>query len=103
VTIYGWLQAGLALALILALTKPLGITWRACSAASGPGFRPCSRPSSGRSNASAGSIALFAFSVIGLLYLYVLLRTQKWLPFNPQRFDNLSPDLAWNTRCHARS
>ena len=33
----------------------------------------------------------------GLAYLYVLLRTQKWLPFNPQHFDNMSPDLAWST------
>ena len=32
-----------------------------------------------------------------LAYLYVLLRTQKWLPFNPQHFDNMAPDLAWNT------
>ncbi len=37
------------------------------------------------------------FSVIGLVYLYVLLRTQKWLPFNPQHVDNMAPDLAWNT------
>jgi len=40
---------------------------------------------------------MLAFSLIGLGYLYVLLRTQKWLPFNPQHIDNMSPDLAWNT------
>jgi K+-transporting ATPase ATPase A chain len=28
---------------------------------------------------------------------YVILRTQAWLPLNPQHFDNLPPDLAWNT------
>jgi K+-transporting ATPase ATPase A chain len=29
--------------------------------------------------------------------LYVLLRTQAFLPLNPQKFGNLAPDLAWNT------
>jgi K+-transporting ATPase ATPase A chain len=41
--------------------------------------------------------AVLAFSAVGLVYLYILLRTQKWLPFNPQGFDNLPVDLAWNT------
>ncbi len=41
--------------------------------------------------------ATLAFSLVGLVYLYVLLRTQKWLPLNPQGFDNMAPDLAWNT------
>jgi K+-transporting ATPase ATPase A chain len=40
---------------------------------------------------------MLAFSLIGLAYLYILLRTQKWLPFNPQHIDNMAPDLAWNT------
>ena len=35
-------------------------------------------------------------ALVGLVYLYVLLRTQKWLPLNPQGFDNLSADNAWN-------
>ncbi len=43
------------------------------------------------------ALSMLAFSVIGLAYLYVLLRTQKWLPFNPQHIDNMAPDLAWNT------
>jgi potassium-transporting ATPase potassium-binding subunit len=41
-------------------------------------------------------MALLGFSVIGLIYLYLLLRTQAWLPFNPQHFPNLSADNAWN-------
>src|SRR6202140_3054326 len=41
-------------------------------------------------------MALLGFSVIGLIYLYVLLRTQAWLPFNPQHFPHLSADNAWN-------
>ncbi len=43
------------------------------------------------------AIALLLFSAIGFAYLYVLLRTQAWLPLNPQHFANLSPALAWNT------
>ena len=43
------------------------------------------------------AFSLLAFSVIGLAYLYVLLRIQKWLPFNPQHIDNMAPDLAFNT------
>ena len=108
-TIYGWLQAGLFFALILALTKPLGIymarvfsgerTWVS------PVFAPverafyriCRIDPAREMTASGYLFAIFAFSAIGLIYLYVLLRTQKWLPFNPQGFDNLAPDLAWNT------
>ena len=108
-TIYGWLQAGLFFALILVLTKPLGIymarvfsgerTWVS------PVFAPverafyriCRIDPAREMTASGYLFAIFAFSVIGLIYFYVLLRTQKWLPFNPQGFDNLAPDLAWNT------
>ncbi len=41
--------------------------------------------------------AVLGFHVVGLAFLYVLLRTQAWLPLNPQGFGNLAPDLAWNT------
>ena len=41
--------------------------------------------------------AVLGFHVVGLVFLYVLLRTQAWLPLNPQGFSNLAPDLAWNT------
>ncbi len=41
--------------------------------------------------------AVMGFSLVGFAYLYTLLRTQAWLPFNPQGFGNVAPDLAWNT------
>ena len=41
--------------------------------------------------------AVLSFSSIGFAYLYVLLRTQAWLPLNPQHFGNMAPDVAWNT------
>jgi K+-transporting ATPase ATPase A chain len=40
---------------------------------------------------------VLGFSVVGFAYLYTLLRTQAYLPLNPQHFGNLAPDLAWNT------
>jgi K+-transporting ATPase ATPase A chain len=42
-------------------------------------------------------LAMFGFSLVGFAYLYTLLRTQAWLPLNPQHFGNFAPDLAWNT------
>ncbi|HKW44463.1 MAG TPA: potassium-transporting ATPase subunit KdpA [Candidatus Eremiobacteraceae bacterium] len=41
--------------------------------------------------------ATLAFSAAGLFYLYILLRTQAYLPLNPQNLGNMAPDLAWNT------
>ena len=43
------------------------------------------------------TLAMLIFSAAGLLSLYAILRLQAHLPFNPQGFDNLSPDLAFNT------
>src|SRR5580698_6206035 len=43
------------------------------------------------------AFAVLAFHLAGLVFLYLLLRTQQWLPLNPQHFGPLSPDLAWNT------
>jgi K+-transporting ATPase ATPase A chain len=40
--------------------------------------------------------AAIALSLLGTAVLYAILRTQQWLPLNPQHFPNLSPDLAWN-------
>jgi K+-transporting ATPase ATPase A chain len=45
--------------------------------------------------AYAGSMLLF--NAIGLLALYGLLRLQGLLPFNPQGFGPMDPDLAFNT------
>jgi K+-transporting ATPase ATPase A chain len=43
------------------------------------------------------TIAMLIFSVPGLLLTYLILRTQQWLPFNPQGFGSVEPGLAWNT------
>jgi len=41
--------------------------------------------------------AKLLFSAVSLILLYVILRTQQWLPWNPQKLVNVAPDLAWNT------
>jgi potassium-transporting ATPase potassium-binding subunit len=45
----------------------------------------------------AYTMAMLAFSVVGFLSLYVLQRLQNVLPFNPQNFDGVPADLAFNT------
>jgi K+-transporting ATPase ATPase A chain len=108
-TAIGWLQAIIFFLLVLAVTKPLGTymarvfegerTWLA------PVFAPlerviyrlCGVRADEEMTWYAYALSVLAFSLVGLAYLYVLLRTQKWLPFNPQHIDNMTPDLAWNT------
>jgi K+-transporting ATPase ATPase A chain len=43
------------------------------------------------------AVALLIFHAFGIVALYLLLRIQYLLPLNPQRFPELSPDLAFNT------
>ena len=105
---FGWLQAGFFFALIIALTKPIGVYMaRVFSGERNPLspvfapiekllYRICRIDPKREMNATSYLLALFAFSATGLIWLYVVLRTQKYLPFNPQGFDNLAPDAAWN-------
>ncbi|MBV9332748.1 MAG: potassium-transporting ATPase subunit KdpA [Candidatus Eremiobacteraeota bacterium] len=108
-TAIGWLQAIVFFLIILALTKPLGLymarvfagerTWLS------PVFVPfekliyriCGVREDEEMTWYVYALSMLAFSLISLAYLYVLLRTQKWLPFNPAHIDNMAPDLAWNT------
>ncbi len=43
------------------------------------------------------SVALLLFSVVSMLVLYAMQRAQAMLPFNPQGFAGVAPDLAFNT------
>jgi potassium-transporting ATPase potassium-binding subunit len=108
-TSIGWLQATIFFLIVLALTKPLGSymarvfqgerTWLS------PVFVPIEKFVYRIAGVREGeemtwyayALSMLAFSLIGLAYLYVLLRTQKWLPLNPAHVDNMAPDLAWNT------
>ncbi|GAC1310752.1 MAG: potassium-transporting ATPase subunit KdpA [Vulcanimicrobiaceae bacterium] len=107
-TINGWLQAGIFFALIFALTKPLGAYMArvfngertflspVLAPLESAFYRLCRVDPARETNATGYLLALFAFSAVGLAWLYLVLRVQKFLPFNPQGFDNLAPDAAWN-------
>src|SRR5258708_34191119 len=43
------------------------------------------------------AIAMLLFSGVSMLVLYLLQRVQHFLPLNPQKFGNVSADLAFNT------
>jgi K+-transporting ATPase ATPase A chain len=43
------------------------------------------------------TLAMLAFSLVGFLALYAMLRLQAYLPLNPQGFPGLPSDLAFNT------
>jgi K+-transporting ATPase ATPase A chain len=40
---------------------------------------------------------MLLFSAVSMIVLYLIERTQHWLAYNPQKFANVAPDLAWNT------
>lgn len=43
------------------------------------------------------AVSLLTFNTLGLIFLYVLQRIQGWLPLNPQGFERVAPDQAFNT------
>ena len=43
------------------------------------------------------ALAMIAFSIVGFVTLFALQRLQNHLPLNPQGFDAVPPDLAFNT------
>ncbi|WP_207459030.1 potassium-transporting ATPase subunit KdpA [Azospirillum sp. SYSU D00513] len=46
---------------------------------------------------TAYALSVLAFSLVGVVMLYALLRTQQWLPLNPAGMPAMAPDLAFNT------
>jgi potassium-transporting ATPase potassium-binding subunit len=108
-TAIGWLQAVVFFLIILALTKPIGLYMARVFQGERTWLSPVLRPVETVIYRLGGvredeemawyvyALSMLAFSVIGLAYLYLMLRTQKWLPFNPAHIDNMAPDLAFNT------
>ena len=108
-SVAGWLQAAVFFGIVLALTKPVGLYMARVFNGERVWLTPVLRSVEALVYRLGGvredeemkwheyALAMLEFSLIGFLYLYALLRLQKWLPLNPQHFDNMSPDLAWNT------
>lgn len=108
--LFGFMQLALFIAILLVLTKPLGLYLVRVLDVRGktfldPVLRPVERLLYGllRINPDKEqgwkgyTISLLCFSLTGLLFTYTILRLQHLLPFNPQGFGPVSTDLAFNT------
>lgn len=108
-TINGWLQIAFVLALVLAAAIPLGAYLAKIYSGERTFLHPVLRPVENAIYRMAGisaeketgwfgyARAMLAFSLVGWIVLYAILRLQGWLPLNPQGFAGLAPDLAFNT------
>ncbi|MCQ8241484.1 potassium-transporting ATPase subunit KdpA [Rhizosaccharibacter radicis] len=108
-SILGWVQIVLVLALVLLAAVPLGrFIARVLggertflSPMLGPVERVTFRLAGIDPTRSMGwrgyTVALLMLSAVHFLLLYAVLRAQYYLPFNPQGFTGMSPRLAFNT------
>ncbi len=108
--LYGWIQLALFLLVLLLLTKPVGLYLVRVLDAGGktfldPALKPVERllyrlmgvDPKKEQGWKQYTLSLLAFSFVGLLFTYAILRLQHRLPLNPQGFGPLKPDLAFNT------
>ena len=109
-TVNGWLQIMVFLALIFAVTKPMGVYMARVFNRERTFLDFTLRPMERLLYRTTGvdedhemrwteySITMLLFSVVSMLVLYAIERLQGWLPFNPQKFGAVSPaHLAFNT------
>src|SRR5579863_5450412 len=108
-TLVGWAQIALVLALVLGCAIPLSKFIAQVYAGERNVLSPVSGPVERSFYRLAGvdpsreqdwlgyTIAMVVFSVAGFLSLYGLERLQNLMPFNPRGFDAVPPDLAFNT------
>lgn len=106
----GWIQLMVYVGTLLLLTKPMGLYLVRVLDSQGktwldPIFRPVERllyylfglDSKGEQDWKQYTFSVLAFSLVGLLFTYAVLRLQHLLPLNPQGLSPVSPDLAFNT------
>ncbi len=108
-TANGWFQIGLYLFVIFLVTKPIGIfmtrVFNRERTFLDPVFRPVERlvyrltgvDEKHEMRWTEYAVAMLLFSGVSMTVLYLIERTQKWLPFNPQKLGNLEPGLAFGT------
>jgi K+-transporting ATPase ATPase A chain len=105
----GWLEILFTIGLSVALAWPLGLymarVWKGEATWLSPVLRPVEgvlyktfgvEPQKDQ-NWLAYTISMLAFSIASFVVLYLILRLQNLLPFNPQGFAGMSPHLAFNT------
>jgi potassium-transporting ATPase potassium-binding subunit len=108
-TLVGWAQIALVLALVLACAVPLSRFIAGVYAGERNFLSPVLGPVERGFYRLAGvdpareqdwfayTIAMLVFSIVGFLSLYAVQRLQMFLPLNPRGFDAVAPDLAFNT------
>ncbi len=108
-TIIGWIQILLYCAIVVALTRPLGgymaRVFNGERTFLSPVLQPVERAlywlggvsESREQDWLSYTIAMLFFHVGGFLILYVLMRTQALLPFNPAGQSAVAEDLSFNT------
>ena len=108
-TAIGWAQIALFCAIIIAITPILGGYMTRIFNGERTFLSPILRPIevgiykiSGvderrEQHAVTYTVAMLLFHVGGFLILYVLMRVQQWLPFNPAAQTAVAPDLSFNT------
>ena len=108
-TINGWVQILLFLLAIFLVTKPLGVYMARVFDRERTFLDPVLRPverllyrmtfvdENREMRWTEYAIAMLLFSVVPMLLLYLIQRVQGFLPFNPQKFAAVPPDLAFNT------
>ena len=108
-TLNGWLQIAFFLLAIFLVTRPLGSFMSKVFARQRTWLDPALRPIERLVYRATGvdethemrwteyAVALLLFSVVSMLVLYVMERSQQLLPFNPQAFGAVPADLAFNT------
>lgn len=108
--IWGWIQLFAYSVVLLLLTKPMGLYLVRVLDAEGRTFldrpfKPIERvlyrllgvDPAKEQDWKQYTVSMLAFSLVGLLFTYAVLRLQHLLPLNPQGFGPVNPDLAFNT------
>jgi len=108
-TANGWLQIGIFLVVLFAVTKPLGVFMTRVFSGEKTFLDPVLRPIERLVYRLSGvddkremdwkeyTISMLLFSVVSMLVLYLIERVQQWLPWNPQHFTAVEAHLAFNT------
>ena len=108
-TVNGWLQILFFLIIISALAKPLGVYMMRVFSHEKTFLDPVLHPieklvyrliavdEKREMRWTEYTVAMLLFSGVSMTLLYLIERTQKWLPWNPQKFANVDPGLAFGT------
>src|ERR1700758_4954172 len=109
-TANGWFQIAVFIALVLLVTKPLGVfmtrVFNREKTFLDPVLRPVERlvyrlttvDENYEMRWTEYAISMLLFSLVSMIVLYLIQRLQGYLPFNPQKFAAVAPThVAFNT------